>query len=148
MSHIFLFQEGLWIGEGRITFSVSPEHIHFYTRWTSHPENETVAYRWTQEVEMQGTNERVDNHFLITPLSDTAFTISLENDIVGKALGKGVIDPKKMAWEIKSPDAFHGFEIYELQENGDYMLHAEYVAQDNFRTLIDGRIWQKTRHSK
>lgn len=92
---------------------------------------------------MHGVDEKVSNHFVITPLSDTTFAISLENDIVGKAFGKGVIDPKKIAWEIQSPDTFHGYEIYELQENGDYLMHAEYVAQDNFRTLIDARVWQK-----
>ena len=76
---------------------------------------------------------------MITPLTETTFSISLENELIGKAIGKGVIDGGKIAWEIKSPDTFHGFEVYELQENGDYMLHAEYVAQDNFRTLIDGK---------
>ena len=141
--HEFLFKEGLWIGEGKITFSVSPDHIRFYTRWTAVSEAAEAAHRWVQEVEMQGGEEKVQNRFLVTELSPTSFSVVLENDIVGKAVGKGVVEPGKIAWEIKSPETFHGFEVYELQENGDYMLHAEYVAQDNFRTIIDARIWSK-----
>lgn len=134
----------MWIGEGKITFSVSPDHVRFYTRWTSKPHPQETSLEWLQEVEMHGANEKVDNRFMITPLSDTAFSLSLENEIVGKAIGKGVIDEHKIAWEIKSPDNFHGFEVYELQDSGDYRLHAEYVTQDNFRTLIDGLIWKKS----
>jgi hypothetical protein len=144
MLHDFLFSDSLWIGEGKITFSASSDHIHFYTRWTPHPTKEPSTHEWIQEVEMQGTDEKVANRFIITSLSETSFSLSLENDVIGKALGKGVIDQAKIAWEIKNPEIFHGFEVYELQDNGDYSLHAEYVAQDNFRTLIDGRIWKKS----
>lgn len=142
--HDFLFKEGLWIGEGKITFSVSPDHIRFYTRWSYLADKEQPTHKWVQEIEMHGSDEKAINHFVITPLTDATFAIALESEFAGKALGKGVIDPKKMAWEIKSPDTFHGYEVYELQDNGDYLMHAEYVAQDNFRTLIDARIWQKT----
>ncbi len=92
---------------------------------------------------MQGADEKVENRFHITPLTETTFSISLENDVIGKGLGKGIISPTKIAWEIKSLDTFQGFEVYEIQENGDYMLHAEYAAQDGFRTIIDARIWEK-----
>lgn len=142
MQHLFLFNTTKWIGEGKISFSASPDHIRFYTRWTRSTENAQIL-QWTQEVEMHGGDDKVSNSFVITPLTETAFSISLENELIGKAVGKGVIDGNKIAWEIKSPDTFHGFEVYELQENGDYMMHAEYVAQDNFRTIIDARIWMK-----
>lgn len=149
MTHNFLFDDdSTWIGEGKITFSVSPDHVRFFTRWTFKSEDENshseVSRKWIQEVEMHGTDEKVENSFVVTRLSDTTFSISLENDIIGKAIGKGVISETKLAWEINNPDAFHGFEVYELQENGDFMLHAEYVADDNFRTIIDGRIWKKS----
>lgn len=143
MHHEFLFKPDTWIGEGKITFSVSPDHIKFYTRWNPIIIQKETALQWVQEVEMQGNMDKVSNSFMIQPLTDKTFAISLENELIGKATGKGVIDPNKIAWEIKSVDTFHGFEVYELQENGDYMFHAEYVAQDNFRTIIDGRIWQK-----
>ncbi|MCB1113282.1 MAG: hypothetical protein KDK62_00820 [Chlamydiia bacterium] len=142
MAAKFLLSEGLWIGEGKISFSFTQDHLHFYTRWT--PEGvEDGVLKWIQEVEMGGENEKVINYFSVTPLTDTTFSISYQNDTIGKAIGKGLLEESKIAWEIKSPEAFHGFEVYELQENGDYLLHAEYTAEDNFRTLIDGRIWMK-----
>lgn len=143
MSHRFLFSNTKWIGEGKITFSASPDHIRFYTRWTFQPHDDPGFFSWLQEVEMHGAEEKVENSFNVTPLTDTTFSISLENEIIGKALGKGIISPTKIAWEIKNSETFQGFEVYEIQENGDYMLHAEYAAQDNFRTIIDARIWEK-----
>lgn len=147
MQHQFIFQEGLWIGEGKITFSASPDHIHFYTRWnivTLEPVKSPKIFHWLQEVEMRGSDDRVKNHFVFTLISPTTFSLTLENDLVGKVIGKGLFDAKKIAWELKGSDTFQGFEVYELQENGDYMLHAEYAAPDNFRTTIDGRIWLKS----
>ena len=33
MTQPFLFEPGLWIGEGHVQFSSSPEQVKFYTRW-------------------------------------------------------------------------------------------------------------------
>jgi hypothetical protein len=140
----FLLEEGLWIGEGKISFTFTTDHIHFYTRWSSEKGEEGVI-KWTQEVEMGGGGDKVINYFTITPLTETAFSVSYENDTIGKAIGKGLLDKGKIAWEIKSPEVFHGFEVYDPTDNGDYALHAEYTAEDNFRTIIDGRIWAKAR---
>ena len=144
MKHLLLFSKGLWIGEGKISFSASPDHIRFFTKWSYIDQTDPIFHRWEQVVEMQGNEESIKNSYSITPLTDTTFSISLENEVIGKAIGKGVIETNKIAWEIRNPDTFQGFEVYELQENGDYMVHAEYAAQDNFRTLIDGRIWLKS----
>jgi hypothetical protein len=140
--HAFIFEQGLWIGEGKITFSVSPEHIHFYTRWTV----EKVAdhlIRSLQEVEMHGSDEKVKNEITFSEMTPHSFLIQLENHLIGSVKGKGIIDEKTIAWEVKGEQGFEGFEVYELQENGDYMMHAEYVSTDQFRTIVDGRIWKK-----
>jgi hypothetical protein len=63
--------------------------------------------------------------------------------MLGSVQGKGIIDAKTIAWEFRGHPDFEGFEVYELQENGDFMLHAEYSSLDQIRTIIDGRIWKK-----
>ncbi len=143
-SHLFIFNPGIWIGEGKITFSTSPEIIHFYTKWTIEPFDEEVGYSCQQQVEMQGVNESVFNNLSFSEVTPKSFKITLENDLVGVVDGKGIIDPKTIAWEYRPNTDFEGFEVYELQENGDYMLHAEYSSPDQYRTVIDGRIWQKS----
>lgn len=142
MAHEFIFQTGLWIGEGKVTFSASPEHLHFYTKWVlSSPRPSEILC--TQQVETQGNSDQVINNFRITELTATTFKIELENEHVGKVEGRGVIDTKTVAWEFRGNDQIEGFEVYELQENGDYMVHAEYSSTDQFRTIVDGRIWKK-----
>jgi hypothetical protein len=69
--------------------------------------------------------------------------MELENELLGKVKGAGVIDEKTIAWEFHGTGGLEGFEVYELQDNGDYMMHAEYSSPDQFRTIIDGRIWKK-----
>lgn len=140
--HKFLFQPSYWIGEGRITFSASPDQLHFYTKWMIE-KVEDNPLKLSQEVQLQGIEETVKNNFFVTDITEKTFKVHLENDMVGQVIGKGLIEDDKIAWEFKNQDGFEGFEVYELEENGDYMMHAEYLSGDQFRTIIDGRIWEK-----
>lgn len=141
--HDFIFNPGNWIGEGRITFSASPEHVRFYTKWQIE-QTANGLIQSQQLVEMEGSNEKMENFFQFSNVLPASFEVELTNDLLGTIRGKGVIEAKTIAWEFRSHANFEGFEVYELQENGDYMLHAEYASPDQFRTIIDGRIWKKS----
>lgn len=143
IQHEFIFHPGKWIGEGRIAFSASKETIHFYTRWVI-GNAETTGIVCTQEVEMRGGDQNMNNSFIFSHITPTSFDVHLDNDVLGSVEGVGVIDAKTIAWEFHGKEGLEGFEVYELQDNGDYMLHAEYTSTDQFRTIIDGRIWKKS----
>lgn len=143
LGHTFIFQKGDWIGEGKIAFSASPEQIKFYTKWTIESASPSEI-RCLQQVEMHGTTDQVRNHLTFMKIVEGAFEVELENDLVGKIFGKGIIDGKNIAWEYRNQEKFEGFEVYERLENGDYLMHAEYASEEQFRTIIDGRIWLKT----
>lgn len=143
LHHEFIFMPGRWVGGGKITFSVSPELVRFYTSWTIE-EQKGHAIHVLQRVEMQSLEEVVNNKFVVYDLEDKKFKIDLENDLIGNANGTGIIDEKTIAWEFRGNTGVEGFEVYELQDNGDYMLHAEYSSAEQFRTIIDGRIWKKS----
>lgn len=140
-THQFIFQPGLWIGEGRVTFSTSSEMLHFYTKWQA--KNLPDAIECVQAVELQGANEQVVNRFLLSDITGETFVITLENDLVGQVKGKGVVDEKMIAWEFRGENGLEGFESFKLLENGDYAVHAEYASQDQFRSIIEGKIWKK-----
>ncbi len=142
-AHQFLFTPGVWIGEGRIVFSSSPELIRFYTKWVIDDPMDEKVLTSRQLVEIQGAQENILNNFTVTDANSERFKIKLENDLVGEINGTGVIDPKTVAWEFRGHESFEGFEVCELQDNGDYMVHAEYASLDQHRTTIDGRIWKK-----
>jgi hypothetical protein len=93
---------------------------------------------------MQGGEDQIKNRFIFSNVHLNSFDVQLENELVGIIHGKGIIDSKKIAWEFRGYPTFEGFEVYELQDNGDYMFHAEYVSPDQFRSTIDGRIWKKS----
>lgn len=138
--HAFILTPGIWIGEGKIAFSTSPEIIHFYTKWIVGKTGEVCQH----QVEMQGSEDSVYNKLTFSNVTNESFVVKLENDLIGEVVGKGVIDDKTIAWEYRNGEDFEGFEVYELQDNGDYMLHAEYASTDQYRTIIDGRIWKKS----
>ncbi len=140
--HLFLFAPGRWVGAGRITFSISKELIRFYTRWTIEKDQQG-RFNCDQIVEMQGIQEKVENRFIVSSLIENKFKIEMQSEAVGSAIGSGIVDVKTIAWEFHGQAGIEGFEVYELQENGDYMLHAEYASSDSFRTIIDARIWRK-----
>ena len=142
LAHKFIFTPGEWIGEGKITFTVSPDRLRFYTKWIVKPD-EMGIISCQQQVEMEGREENLINDFILLNITETAFAIELSNGLLGTIQGKGIIDPKTIAWEFRNHPDFEGFEVYELQHNGDYLLHAEYASAENFRTIVDGRIWKK-----
>lgn len=142
--HEFIFTPGRWIGEGKITFSSSKDHLRFYTSWLISNDLDSGKIRCEQRVEMQGVENVVVNQFIIDKISLGKFKIHLENDLIGLVEGSGIFDKNTVAWEFRNTAATEGFEIYELQDNGDYMLHAEYSSPELFRTIIDGRIWKKS----
>lgn len=143
-SHEFLFNPGIWVGEGKITLNTSPEHLRFYTKWNIEKPDKKQKILCSQEVEMQGSEESVVNQLTVFDVTPTKFEIILENTLIGQIFGKGIVDLKTIAWEFRGDTELEGFEVYELQDNGDYMLHAEYASPDSYRTTIDGRIWKKS----
>lgn len=140
--HEFIFNPGIWVGEGKVTFSASPDLVRFYTKWTIENENQQ-AITCHQHVEMEGGESNVYNTFVFSQIKPQSFSVELVNELLGPVQGKGIIDSKTIAWEFRNHSEFEGFEVYELQENGDFMLHAEYSSVDQVRTIIDGRIWKK-----
>ncbi len=141
-AHQFIFAPGNWIGEGNVSFSTSTEKLHFYTKWIVRElEDESISCE--QTVEMQGANEHVTNHFLLTDITSDDFLITLENDMLGQVTGKGVVDESRIAWEFRGGSGLEGFETFKLQEGGEYLVHSEYASQDHFRSIIDAKIWRK-----
>ena len=140
--HEFIFQPGLWIGEGKVTFSASPEHLRFFTKWRVE-KSENGLIRCQQQVEMEGREGDVFNTLVFSDITANSCIVELTSDLLGTILGKCVMDKRTVAWEFRGHPEFEGFEVYELQDNRDYMLHAEYAASDQLRTVIDGRVWRK-----
>ena len=106
--HAFIVTPGKWVGEGKISFSASAEHIRFYTRWLV-GEADQGNITCGQEVEMVGNEPNMMNQFVFSNVTATSFTVQLENDILGQVKGKGVIDAKAIAWE------FHGGVLKDLK---------------------------------
>lgn len=140
--HQFIFRPGKWLGEGDVSFNTSSEKLHFYMRWeiAEKKEGKLVC---EQLVEMQGVNEKVRNRFILSEITPAAFAITLENDLVGQVEGKGVIEEKSIGWEFRAGSGLEGFETYKLRDNDEYEVHAEYASPDQFRSIIEGRIWKK-----
>jgi len=140
--HTFIFQKGLWIGEGTVSFSVSADQIKFVTKWEVEAPKDNVI-RCVQTVQMHGIDELVTNTFDISLINPESFQIMLTNDSLETVIGKGIIEPDKIAWEFRQLDSFEGFEIYERNKDDEYTMHAEYASPDQFRTIIHGRVWKK-----
>ena len=141
--HTFLFHPEQWVGDGTITFNEFGHGLKFYTHWkvADHAKEEANC---VQEIEVEGLMDKTQNKFTLTEIKNNAFTITLENESLGKVVGKGVYDDKTVAWEFCNKElGFEGFEVYELQPDGGYVTRGEYISVDQLRTIIEGKIWKK-----
>lgn len=160
LKHQFIFNPGIWLGEGTITLSVSPEKLRFYARWVI-AKSALGVIHCQQRVEMVGREEDMFNQFEFSgfhfpenaihklhDISDDStlwFSVKMTNELIGPIEGKGVVSTKKIAWEFRNSLECEGFEWYELQDNGEYKTRSEFISPDRDRTIVEGRIWQKSK---
>ncbi len=89
------------------------------------------------------------NELTFFDFTDNKFSVEMENLNIGRVVGCGVYDEKVIAWEFRDNDLnFEGFETYHFQSDGSYSMHAEYVTADQFRTQIEGTLYQPPKGTK
>jgi hypothetical protein len=145
VQHQFLLSPNSWLGQGKIQLNMVSEELAFFTRWNASSIDGDGRIECLQEIQVKGLSEIMHNEFLIFNLTGNEFSIDLENQALGKISGKGLINDKVIAWEFRVEEiGFEGFEFYEKQDEKNYLMRAEYATSDQFRTLIQGRLWQQT----
>jgi hypothetical protein len=141
-SHPFIFTPSAWLGEGKIQLNMVEEELAFYTRWKVSDKDPEGKIECVQEIQVKGLSEVMHNQFLFSSLAPGTFVITLENPALGRVSGEGLITDKVIAWEFRATDVgFEGFEFYEKQPDGTYLMRAEYATADQFRTMITGKMW-------
>lgn len=139
--HRFLFEAGNWQGEGTIRFSLTENALSYHTFWHVHGLQDNVILA-TQRVQIVGSDEEVVNRLRVSEIGTEKFLMGLENPVLGAAMGTGLVDQQRVAWEFRGKQAsFEGFEIYEKDPSG-YLVKAEYASKDDSRTMIEGRLWR------
>jgi hypothetical protein len=146
LMHQFLFTSSLWLGQGKIQLNMISEELAFFTRWNAQNADGTGRIECLQEIQVKGLSDVMCNEFLIYNLNASGeFSIDLENQALGRVTGTGLINEKVIAWEFRIEEiGFEGFELYEKQDENNYLIRAEYATSDQFRTLIQGRLWKQT----
>lgn len=144
--HSFILSPNSWLGEGKIKLNMVEEELGFYTRWKVAERDSSGLIECVQEVQVKGLSDVMNNQFTFLDLTHSSFIIELENQVLGRVRGTGIINDKVIAWEFRVKEVgFEGFEIYEKQEDNSYLVRAEYASSDQFRTLIQGRVWQPSK---
>ncbi len=147
--HPFILTPAKWLGEGKIQLNMVEEELAFYTRWNISQRDDTGKIECVQEIQVKGLSDIMLNEFAFFDLAPGKFSVDLENPALGKVTGSGLITDNVIAWEFRANDlGFEGFEFYEKQPDGTYLMRAEYATADQFRTLIKGKVWKQTEQEK
>ena len=145
IGHQFLLTASSWLGQGKIQLNMVSEELAFFTRWNVNTADGDGRIECLQEIQVKGLSDIMHNQFLIYNLVSGEFAIDLENQALGRVTGTGLINDKVIAWEFRIEEiGFEGFELYEKQDENNYLMRAEYATSDQFRTLIQGRVWKQT----
>lgn len=147
-NHTFIFSPGTWYGEGKILLNMVEEELIFNTNWAVQNRDFTGKVICAQEILIQGLTENMRNELSFYDFHPKTFSVDMENQNVGRIVGTGVYDEKMIAWEFRNNDMnFEGYETYNLQPDGSYMMKGEYVTSDQFRTQIEARIWPQSKEA-
>lgn len=147
--HQFILYPQLWQGDGKISLNMVEEELNLLTRWSIGDKDSTGKVQSVQEIQIDGLSENMRNELIFYDFTSKGFSVEMENVNIGRVVGMGVYDDRLLAWEFRENELnFEGFETYFLQEDGSYLFHAEYVTSDQFRTCIDGKIWQVNKNQE
>lgn len=146
--HEFLLSPSSWMGQGKIKLNMVAEELVYFTRWDIGNPDAAGRIGCFQEIQIKGLSDIMHNQFTIYNLNSGEFAIDLENQALGKIVGKGVINEKIIAWEFRIEEmGFDGFEFYEKIDEKNYLMRAEYATSDQFRTMIEGKVWKQAQPS-
>jgi len=141
-NHSFIFNPGSWAGEGKITLNMVEEELVFNGNWTVQNKDFAGKVSCAQDIAIHGLSESMRNELTFYDFTGKHFAVDMENQNIGKITGTGVVDDKMIAWEFRGSGAdFEGYESYESQPDGSYLMHGEYVTADQLRTQIKAKIW-------
>lgn len=147
--HKFILKPGFWCGEGKIQLNMIEEELLFQTIWNVLEKDSAGRISCIQEIQIDGLSENMKNELTFFNIHQESFSVEMTNHNIEKVVGTGIIDKNTIAWEFQENDLnFEGFEVYHIEEDGGYRMHAEYVTSDQFRTKIIGRIWEKAAQDK
>lgn len=142
--HSFILSPGSWFGEGKIVLNMVDEDLTFFTTWNILSRDFSGKIPCVQDIQIQGLSDNMRNELTFYDFGVKSFSVEMENQNIGKVVGKGIFDDKLIAWEFRENDLkFEGYETYRLQEDGSYLMLGEYISTDQLRTQIEGRIWQQ-----
>ena len=126
-----------------MTLSMITEELPFSTRWNI-SKGEKGKIESFQEIKVSGLADVMQNQFsFYYDLTKKTLAIELNNQSLGKVAGRGMVNDQLIGWEFRLGHlGFEGFEFYEKGKNAEsYLMHAEYATNDDFRTVIHGKIW-------
>jgi hypothetical protein len=141
-NHSFIFNPGSWIGEGKITLNMVEEELVFNSNWTVQDKDSLGKVTCAQDIAIRGLSDSMRNELTFYDFGGKNFIVDMENQNIGKITGIGVFDEKMIAWEFRDNEQnFEGYESYDLQPDGSYLMRGEYVTSDQLRTCIEAKIW-------
>ena len=144
--HSFIFSPGSWCGEGKIILNMVEEELIFNTNWAVQNKDFAGKVCCAQDIQIQGLSENMRNELSFYDFQAKTFSVDMENPNVGRIVGTGVYDEKMIGWDFRNNDMnFEGYETYHMQPDGSYRMKGEYVTNDQFRTLIEARIWLRSK---
>ena len=108
VNHLFIFSEGIWLGEGKIYLNMLEEELVFFTRWKVERKTLENYIECTQEIQVKGLSDTMTNRFILSEFSQASFSILMENHAVGKVSGKGMVNADRLGWEFRVKEI--GFE--------------------------------------
>jgi hypothetical protein len=142
--HSFVFSPGSWSGEGKIVLNMVEEELLFNTNWSVQDRDFAGKVVAAQEIQIQGLSDNMRNELTFYDFQAKTFCVDMENPNIGRITGTGLYDDKTLAWEFRNNDMnFEGFETYEIQPDGSYLMRGEYVTSDQFRTRIEAHLTQR-----
>jgi len=138
----FIFKPGIWLGEGTIALTTSPELIKFFTKWEITSEaNQLIEAK--QIIQMQGVKQSTLNIFTFMNITPEGFDLTIKNQYIEQVTGKGTRGEKLISWKFPQESALAGGENYTNSKNNELLLQAEY-GSEQYRTTIEGILWKKS----
>ncbi|MBS0586128.1 MAG: hypothetical protein JSR76_07520 [Verrucomicrobia bacterium] len=139
-----LFQKNLWVGKGLLGLSMLEDPLSVWlnlkvSKKDSNEEDERM--QWFAEYQVLGYSQPIINRYTFSTIIKNHFSISLENELWGKAEGLGFIDAKSISMEFpRGPHGFEGFESITFENETTIQWIGEFLTSEGLRSVFNMRV--------
>ncbi len=136
------YANDLLVGPGYLLLEPEKEKIAFTLKWSLIEESiKAEELEFIEEILCAGHSLPLINHYYFKRLNQRDFSLTMENDEIGRVEGKGFFDKEFVGFEITDRELrLHATQYYHYMGDGQWTMQSKLTINDEDISSLQARL--------